>query len=298
MEKSDNIYINSDTLEERVAKITPGFPHMTSQYDLHTCPNNTFPWHWHKEVEFFYMVDGELEYNLPGGSYHFKKGEGGFINSNVLHMVRTWDSCECMQLEHVFLPSFVSGHRGSVMETKYVLPVTGSKSLDIYRFDIENPEHKALIDYMIKAHQAGQEQNIGYEFEVREYLSRMWIEFYKITGEFQKDKRKADLDDDRIKRMMSYIASNYGDKIELRDIADAAFIGERECFRSFKRNLNMTPFEYVIDYRITRACELLRETDESILDISNQCGFSSNSYFGKVFKEKTGCTPKEFRREG
>lgn len=290
--------INSDTLEERVDRITPGFPYMTSQYDLHTCPNNTFPWHWHKEVEFFYMVDGELEYNLPGGTYHFGKGEGGFVNSNVLHMVRTWDKCECMQLEHIFSPAFISGHRGSVMETKYILPITQSKSLDVFQFNVENPEHLKLIEYMNEAHLVEEKREPGYEFEIRALMSKMWMELFVLTKEYQQGRQKPNLDDERIKQMMSYVAVHYGDKMELKDIADSAFIGERECFRSFKRNLNMTPFEYVIDYRITKACELLRSSGESILDISNICGFSSNSYFGKVFKEKIGCTPKEFRREG
>lgn len=290
--------INRETLEERIEKVTPNFPYMTTQYDLHTCPNNTFPWHWHNEVEFFYMVDGELEYNLPGGSYHFGKGEGGFVNSNVLHMIKTWDRCSCMQLEHIFSPVLVSGHRGSIMETKYVLPITQSKSMDIFRFNIENVAHQNLINYILEAHRIEEKRALGFEFEIRAHVSSMWMELYKLTREYHQDKKKTDLDDERIKLMMSYIAINYGDKIELKGIADAAYVGERECFRSFKRNLNMTPFEYVIDYRITKACEFLRSSNESILDISNMCGFSSNSYFGKVFKDKIGCTPKEFRREG
>jgi len=45
------------------------------------------------------------------------------------------------------------------------------------------------------------------------------------------------------------------------------------------------------------AADLLSGTAKSIIEISEECGFSSPSYFGKVFKESMGCTPKEYREK-
>ncbi|WP_243117307.1 helix-turn-helix transcriptional regulator [Muricomes intestini] len=45
------------------------------------------------------------------------------------------------------------------------------------------------------------------------------------------------------------------------------------------------------------AAKMLLQTNDSIMDIGEKCGFSSNSYFGKVFRESLGCTPKEYREK-
>ena len=60
-------------------------------------------------------------------------------------------------------------------------------------------------------------------------------------------------------------------------------------------NINQTPLEYVMEYRLNTAKQLLDDTKMSITDISYHCGFSSNAYFGKIFREKYGMTPLQYR---
>ena len=59
-------------------------------------------------------------------------------------------------------------------------------------------------------------------------------------------------------------------------------------------NINQTPLEYVMEYRLNTAKQLLDDTKMSITDISYHCGFSSNAYFGKIFREKYGMTPLQY----
>jgi len=79
------------------------------------------------------------------------------------------------------------------------------------------------------------------------------------------------------------------------DIANAAHIGKGEGARCFKRTLHMTPFSFLIGYRIDRAKELLSGSSKPVTEISFDCGFPSTNYFGKTFREKTGMTPSEYR---
>ena len=58
----------------------------------------------------------------------------------------------------------------------------------------------------------------------------------------------------------------------------------------------MTPFEYLMEYRLRMATVQLTETDQSVSQISYDCGFSSPSYFGKEFRAAMGCTPVEYRK--
>ncbi|MGI6211806.1 MAG: helix-turn-helix domain-containing protein [Anaerovoracaceae bacterium] len=96
--------------------------------------------------------------------------------------------------------------------------------------------------------------------------------------------------------MLLFIHSNYRDSIQLQDIADAANVSEGECCRCFKNMVRKSPIQYVIDYRISKATELLMDTERSVTEIAEETGFPDTSHFIKYFKRKMGTTPKEYRR--
>ena len=107
-------------------------------------------------------------------------------------------------------------------------------------------------------------------------------------------KNAADLD--RIKTMMDFVQANCKEHLTLEDIAQSASISVRECTRCFRRCIDLSPIEYVVQCRVRLAARLLLETGKSMLEISEESGFSSASYFGKVFRQSMGCTPKEYRK--
>lgn len=59
--------------------------------------------------------------------------------------------------------------------------------------------------------------------------------------------------------------------------------------------MQQSPIEYLNDYRLEMSCMLLRKTNDSILDISSTCGFTTQSYFTKMFTQKYNITPRAFK---
>ena len=90
--------------------------------------------------------------------------------------------------------------------------------------------------------------------------------------------------------MIRYIQNNYTESISLKQLAQTANICEREVQRSFRNVIRQSPIQYLIHYRIEKACHMLDSGEQSIIDICNSCGFSSPSYFTKTFKSIMGCT--------
>jgi len=113
-----------------------------------------------------------------------------------------------------------------------------------------------------------------------------------LTGETTGDKR----DLDRMKVMLQYIYAHYSEPVTLDDIAATAGISTRECARCFRRAINRPPVRFLIEYRAQMAAMMLIRTDNSISSIAEQCGFVSDSYFGKIFKEIYSCTPRDYRK--
>ncbi|WP_394916419.1 helix-turn-helix domain-containing protein [uncultured Robinsoniella sp.] len=76
-----------------------------------------------------------------------------------------------------------------------------------------------------------------------------------------------------------------------------ANISTRECSRCFQRCIKLSPMNYLNEHRIRMAAQMLLQTNKSIMTISECCGFSSSSYFGKIFQDYMGCTPKNYRKK-
>ena len=99
----------------------------------------------------------------------------------------------------------------------------------------------------------------------------------------------------RLQQMLAFIRRHYSEPITLGDIAGAANISQSEAARCFKKNLDVTPFNYLILYRLEVAKAMLQSSETSITEIAMQCGFESVSYFDRVFRKYYWLTPKEFR---
>ena len=100
---------------------------------------------------------------------------------------------------------------------------------------------------------------------------------------------------DRLQKIMTFIHAHYGERISIDDMARAAAISRTEVFRCFQTVLRKKPIEYLTEYRLSIATILLASTDRTLSDISISCGFNSASYFGKVFREHHGISPKKYR---
>lgn len=80
-------------------------------------------------------------------------------------------------------------------------------------------------------------------------------------------------------------------------IADYLNIERTYLYRLFKDITGSSPQEYLLDYRIRRACTLLKETGLPVNDIARSVGYDDALYFSRLFKQRKGRTPTQYRRE-
>lgn len=92
-----------------------------------------------------------------------------------------------------------------------------------------------------------------------------------------------------------YVEKHYREKIYLDDIAEKMGISPTYLSRLFSKEKGTTLQEYIIKVRVQRAANLLTYSDSPISKIGDYVGFPSQSYFGRIFKQHTGLTPKEYR---
>jgi two-component system response regulator YesN len=93
-----------------------------------------------------------------------------------------------------------------------------------------------------------------------------------------------------------YVADHFTDHIELETVALTVYLSPAYLGILFKKETGITFSEYLVQFRIERAKELLKNINYNINEIARLVGYKDAKYFSKLFKKEVGLTPTEFRR--
>lgn len=252
------------------------------------------PWHWHEEMEIVYVENGQMEVKIPSQSFFMEKGDCLVINSNELHYGEAIETCELRSL--VFSPALIAGNESFVFAKKYIQPLLACNHFCGYF--IKAGDDEKVARWFTGAFEALAKEGCGYEFIVREMLSRICLFLYEKWN-LQAARQDISLNQDnlRIRKMLAFIHKNFANDISLPEIAAVADIGERECLRCFQKTIQISPIQYLLKYRIMQGAEmLLGNPADSISEIAALCGFDSPSHFSKTFKHFYNCAPREYKK--
>ena len=252
------------------------------------------PWHWHDEIELVYMAEGRMNVKISFRSFLLEQGDMVVINSNILHSAYAVGECRLRSL--VFSPLLVVGNVSSVYAKKYIQPLISCHSFS--GFFIGNGT-EGPASWFGNAFESLAQESRGFEFTVRENLSRICFYLYEqYEQQLAEKEQKLNQDDIRIRKMLAFIHKNFADSLSLADISNAADISERECMRCFQKTIQISPIQYLLKCRIMQGAEmLLGEQGKSISEIALNCGFDSPSNFTKFFRRYYNCTPREYRQK-
>lgn len=100
-----------------------------------------------------------------------------------------------------------------------------------------------------------------------------------------------------IRHATEYIRHNYAYDIKILDVARHLGIDRTYLYKLFSRELGVSPQQYLLNYRLTMAKQLLSSTTLRISEIANSCGFADSASFCRHFRAQFAITPTQFRRE-
>ena len=99
----------------------------------------------------------------------------------------------------------------------------------------------------------------------------------------------------KLKQAINYINDNLDRQIKLNDIAELVDISQYYFCRLFNESTGVSPYKYVIQQRVAKAKNLIKNSRLTLADISYECGFSSQSQMTQHFRKCVGVTPKVYR---
>ncbi len=261
---------------------------MPYQYGREVCtPGHAFGPFRRSHYLFHYIISGcgTLVASDQTGrqtTYHLGAGEGflifpGQTNTYYADMDDPW--------EYIWVE--FDGIR-----VKESLSLAGlSESSPIYRSDKDElresmeQEMRFLVDHQ----DAAAFQLIGHTYLFLDCLLR------SIVNQHSASTNK--LQDIYVREAMSYIEQNYQNGITVEDIARQTGLNRSYFGKIFKAATDKSPQQYLIDYRMTKAAQLLKLTALSIGEVGRAVGYPNQLHFSRAFKSCYGLCPREWRRE-
>ncbi|MDD3336680.1 MAG: helix-turn-helix domain-containing protein [Eubacteriales bacterium] len=315
---ADSMPLTAD-LNEKTQHGSRSFPIQYYVDELYQFTNRMVPLHWHSELELFVVSGGAVQMQVQDRQIRLNDGEGVFVNANILHsfqQVNSDERCQCPNI--VFSKEMIGAGVGSINQS-YIAPIIMDKSLPFVVFTQTEPWHREILDCLDAVFSLLQrygapgcydpfptldfdhkdQKSRCFEMRIQCLLSEIWQSLYahweRIPRIQMEKKDFAAMI--RIQKMLAYIHSHYAKPITLHQIAASAEVEKSEASRCFQKYMQESPVQYLIHYRLERAKQLLEETTKTASQISYECGFQSNGYFGKRFLKETGVAPLQYRKE-
>lgn len=174
------------------------------------------------------------------------------------------------------------------------------EALDITELSVDNPVYHShskqlreqMMNEMLYIVQHAKESPfhlIGHLYLFFDYLTQS----AKSTKPIQSNK----MSDYYIKEAINYIEQNFQNDITIEDIAAVCGINRSYFGKIFRNSIGRTPQEFLMNYRMIKATELLKLTSLSIADIGSAVGYENQLHFSRAFKTIYGISPREWRNQ-
>jgi AraC-like DNA-binding protein len=283
---------------EEVPYTSARLPIYSADKQLSNFLPHTMDCHWHRDLEFIIIREGEMTYHVNDREYPLFRGDGMFVNANRLHFggPGTHGKAECLYSCLLLHPSLLCAD--PYIENRFVNPLLYDSRYDVLLFPAGKKgwQGEAAARAAALAALAMRSPDDS-ALEIQSGFYALWSLLFAHTAALEGPKETDGLREDAaLKRMLSFIRKNYAEKISLEDIARAGGVCRSKCCLLFRRTLRQSVFEYLLNFRIRRSLALLSDDGMSITDAALAAGFSGASYYGELFKRTTGMSPGEYRR--
>lgn len=273
------------------------FPVYTCVNDLSNLGCHAHLWHWHHEMQFCVVLEGCVKFLTQDSAYASKKQQGIFINSDCVHRCQNLSTPCCKYICINFDPKLLQLFPGSSVGS-YINQFLSAHLMECVPLSPDSPWQAKVMEDIREIHRLHSEKNLGYEMLVCARLfTAFGMMFQQMPELFYSAPVNRSGHEAALRTILAYIEKHFTEKITLSEIASAAHLSESECCRLFKRSLNRTIFDYILDLRIRFSANLLEHSNDSISGIAYRSGFAGTSYFIKQFRARLGCTPKQYRDE-
>lgn len=290
-----------DAKRRLVRDFEPGFPLMVRSY--------SFPeyremlganWlNWHEHLEMILPVSGSGRFRLGDQIMDFAPGDLLLVDNQKMHGMLDL-SGDHLSLVIFFMPELVYGAGSCPCDAAFLsafyersesaLPVLRGSDL------LAGGIHHSIAE-LVETYNSilpAQDKQVACKLHLLQILHGLRKHFQHqgtVRPGYAQQRQRVQ----RLKRLFDFLNQNFATKLRVAEAAAMVGMSETRFKDFFKRATGSTFAQYVIQLRLGRASQLLRDTDLSMAEIAQQTGFCDQSHFDNRFKDSFKVSPKEYR---
>lgn len=257
------------------------------QYGWENCtPAHSFGPAARNHYLFHYVISGSgqlMAHNARGVSQTFqiKSGQGFMLFPN---QIATYTASNHMPWEYTWIEF-------DGLRVKEAVEIAGlSRNEPVYRARSKDlrEEMKNEMLYIVQHSDAAPFHLIGHLYLFLDYLTRSCARLYAP--------KHSKLRDFYIRESLAFIEQNFQNDISVEDIASVCGLNRSYFGKIFRDAVGKSPQEFLMNYRMIKATELLKLTTLSVGDVGNAVGYPNPLHFSRAFKGVYGVSPREWRK--
>ena len=241
-------------------------------YNMFIYRNINYKPHFHKNIEFVYVLEGAVYCTAGEKAAQLEKGEMALFLSNEVHSLQSVGDSRCWV--GVFSEDFVSA---------FARKAQGKTGSDL-AFRCEQQIRTFLETYLL--------------LEEQPSIYLLKAALYAVCGEYERQIRLIDRtgkSDLLMGAITDFIKANYKNRITLQDVAEHLGYNYHYLSKRFNKAFAVSFTDFLNDFRLDTALRLLDQTDMDIAQVAMESGFQSLRSFNSIFKARIGKTPTSYR---
>ncbi|WEK70925.1 MAG: AraC family transcriptional regulator [Candidatus Chryseobacterium colombiense] len=250
-------------------------------------------WHYHPEIELIFVCGGSGKRQIGSNISYFSDGDLVLMGTNLPHCGMTNENTNNdYEMVIQFKPDFLGEEIWTLPEMqKITVLLEKAKAGIVFSEKIK----KEIGLKIVEMHESSALDKLVKFLKILEELAS--THEYRILNAGKYYLQTQVEDNERINHIFNFVKDHFKEQISLEQISDLANMKVPSFCRYFKKITNKTFTQFVNEYRITHSLKLLAEQPLSITEVCFESGFNNFSYFNKTFKEYTGKSPSQYRKE-
>ncbi len=268
--------------------------------------------HVHETIELHFILEGQRLMFVDRETYRLSPHSAIVVNHNLIH--KTSPAPGEPPAPHNFILQLERSRFDQILR------VAGLRGFDDFgdRFNgvatYNDSEWRLILAVISEFKAMCEEDKMGAAVSMEDAHAFLYLQALELASIFAKARRRllhAELEvnqkvvpetvvktgvHQKVHEVALYLQTHIHESVSLEELAQRFFMSRSYLTRSFRNVTGFSVVEYMTYIRIQKAQQLLRESDRSITEIADLCGFGNITYFEKVFKTTTGHTPVQYRK--
>ncbi len=254
--------------------------------------------HRHTAFEISIIADGHGLYRVGEKVYHFEPNDVFLFSTNEAHCItEAVDNLRVINLQ--FEPRFIWMPGHDTFDLRYLDVFFHRNEQFRHQLQHDDPRAKEIRTFLFQIDLEFQKKEDLYDMMVKNMLlttlvliRRNYSQWFENSSVVQKTQLV-----EQLRAVMQYIDEHLCSELSLEELAAEAHMSRSHFSSLFKQLNGLSPWDYIVSRRISRAATLLRTTSLSVTRIAVDCGFNTTANFNYAFRRQTNKTPTQYRKE-